>query len=66
VYVTSAWDEFQQVTATGYNNGVAVGSITINVNNDGPTLLDVNWGPIDQLNIDHSGTWLVFDNFHLT
>ena len=63
VYLTSAWDELQNVTITGYNEGQAVGAFTTAINNDGPTFVDVDWQAIDTLVISHDGSNLVMDNF---
>ncbi|MFC7536315.1 M10 family metallopeptidase C-terminal domain-containing protein [Sphingomonas sp. GCM10030256] len=73
VYLTAAWDELQAVTLTGYNDGEVVGTFSGTINNDEPTLIDVDWSAIDTLVINNStligdgGTFprpnLVLDNF---
>ncbi|MER2264422.1 VCBS domain-containing protein [Methylobacterium oxalidis] len=62
VYLTAAWSN-QSATITGYNNGNIVGTTTVAINTQAPTLVDVGWGAIDQLQISHTSDHIVMDNF---
>jgi VCBS repeat-containing protein len=63
VYLTSAWDDTQNVTLKGFDDGNEVGSHTVTINNKTPTFVDVDWSQIDNLVISHTGSHLVMDNF---
>jgi hypothetical protein len=56
VYITSAWDQAQAVTLIGYDNGQVVGTLTVLVNNQTPTFVSADWGPITDLKISNAET----------
>ena len=65
VYVTGAW-QVDQVTFQGFNNGVLIGTTgQMSISNLAPSLVEVNWAPIDNLRITIVGSHVVFDNFSM-
>lgn len=65
VYVTGAW-QVDQVTFEGFNHGILVGTTgQMAISNTSPTLVEVHWGPIDDLHITTVGSQVVFDNFSM-
>ncbi|WP_431271264.1 hypothetical protein [Dankookia sp. P2] len=66
VSAASAWNESQDVVFHGYNNGQLVGELAVTLTNQGPTLVDVDWGAIDDLQIEVlNGDHVTFDNFYM-
>lgn len=66
VSAASAWNTTQDVVFRGYNDGVLVGEYAVTLTNQGPTLVDVSWGAIDNLHIDVlNGDHVTFDNFYM-
>jgi hypothetical protein len=63
---TSAFNVAQDVVFRGYNNGVLVGEDAVTLNSRGPTLVDVAWGTIDDLQIHVlNGNRIVLDNLYM-
>ena len=63
VSLTSAWEASQSLTVSGWNDGVLVGTVTLNITDTAETLLDVDWGAIDTLIFDNNGSNVVYDDF---
>jgi VCBS repeat-containing protein len=55
VELTSAWNSWETIRVSGYNNGALVGRSDVGITNDGPTNFDPSWGPIDTLELDLTG-----------
>ncbi|GGY04008.1 PEP-CTERM sorting domain-containing protein [Paludibacterium paludis] len=73
LYLASAWYSSENVIVTGYRNGVAAYTSTVNVTNDGdrlPLLYQFNWKNVDKVSFSAVtagfGHQLVFDNVQLS
>jgi VCBS repeat-containing protein len=75
VELTAAWESWETIQVSGYNDGALVGTSTVGTTDDGPTAFDPNWGAIDTLQFDViassgvtetgiRGQHFIFDNFH--
>ena len=63
VEIISALDPLQTVTFEGWLDGVLIYSDIIDINNINVTSVTEDWGAIDALIIENTGTHVVFDNF---
>ena len=63
VEIISALDSLQTVTFEGWLDGVLIYSDIIDINNINVTSVTEDWGAIDALIIENTGTHVVFDNF---
>jgi VCBS repeat-containing protein len=65
VQMTGAWDASQQVTITGYNDGVLIGSQTVGIVNSRPTFVDLNdavFDSVDRVVITSPGAHIAMDD----
>lgn len=62
-YFTSAWDEDNILTITGYYSGVQQYSADVTMNTQGPVWFQADWLGVDQLVFSTNKRQLVVDNF---
>lgn len=65
-YFTSAWDETNEITATGYINGIQKYTATYGINNQTPSWLQFDFLGIDTLTLTSEGLHFVMDDFTFT